>query len=458
MQCIVPLAHGSDFPLENLPYGVIEPGGLDPRPAVAIGDFALDLRELARDGLLVGKGATALASSEHGTLDEFIALDPAEWAIVRAALTILLSPGSPLERDGTLDKYLHRRDAVRMRLPCRIGDYTDFYSSLDHARNVGIMFRGAANALMPNWTCMPVGYHGRASSVVVSGDVQPRRPCGQLPPGGSSSVPTFGPSAQVDYELELGFIVGGPENPLGTPEPVITAEERVFGCVLLNDWSARDIQKWEYVPLGPFGSKNFLTTVSPWVVPLAALEGARCALPPVARACSSSGEVLASDERAQSGDGKDNGRGDEDEEAAAGLLPYLRLGAERRARSAFNIELEVALSRPDWPHEAAVCRGNARTLYWSAAQQVAHHTVTGCNLRPGDLLGTGTISGPDEASAGCLLERAWRGERPLQMPDGSSRAFLLDGDTVTIRGAAVLADGTRIGFGSCVGTVLPAHV
>lgn len=445
--CIIPSASGSEFPLENLPYGVIEPAGLGPRPAVAIGDFALDLRALVLDGFLVGDGASAL-TSESGTLDDFIALEPEDWAAVRAALVALLLPGSPLERSGALPKYLHRRDAVRMRLPCRIGDYTDFYSSLDHARNVGIMFRGAQDALMSNWTCMPVGYHGRASSVVVSGDAQPRRPCGQLPPAGAHGVPSFGPSEQLDFELELGFIIGVRENPIGTPEPVGTAERRVFGCVLVNDWSARDLQRWEYVPLGPFGSKSFLTAVSPWVVPLTALEGARCALPAALRAGSTSGEP------APRAEGERDGA---EEEERAGLLPYLRLGDAHRARAALDIRLEVALSRPEWASEAVVCRGNARTLYWSAAQQVAHHTVTGCNLRPGDLLASGTISGPEPTSAGCLLERTWRGERPIPMPDGTSRSFLLDGDTVTMRGEAVLADGTRIGFGACTGTVLPAR-
>ncbi|KAG8471144.1 hypothetical protein KFE25_009565 [Diacronema lutheri] len=454
-RCIVPLEAGTDFSLANLPYGVIEPGGLGPRPAVAIGDYALDLRALVLDGVLTADGARALAS-ERGTLDEFIALEPSAWASVRAALVALLSPGSPLERDGALGKYLHRRDAVRMRLPCAIGDYTDFYSSLEHARNVGTMFRGATNALMPNWTCMPIGYHGRASSVVVSGGADPRRPCGQLPPGDASAAPSFGASAQMDYELELGFIIGGRENPLGSAEPVATAERRVFGCVLVNDWSARDIQRWEYVPLGPFGSKNFCTTISPWVVPLAALEDARRALPRRLPAGSASGQRST----AAAGDGDDGGEdgGEDGDDDESSILPYLRLGAAARARASLSIELEVALSRANWPAEAVVCRGNARALYWSVAQQIAHHTVTGCNLRAGDLLATGTISGAIPESAGCLLERTWRGERPLPMPDGSARAFLLDGDTVTMRGAAVLADGTRIGFGECVGTVMPAQL
>lgn len=423
--CVVKSASSSLFPLENLPLGVFETAGLGPRVGVALGDVVVDCRALVRDGLLEADGAHALGS-ERASLDEYLALEPSAWAATRAALTALLTAGSSLdEARGGLGSHAVPRADARMLMPFTVGDYTDFYSSIDHARNVGTMFRGAANALNPNWTWMPIAYHGRASSVAVSGSADPRRPWGQLAPSEAGGRPSFGPSAQVDYELELGFVIGGPPNPIGEPLRLRggDAERRIFGSVLVNDWSARDVQRWEYVPLGPFTSKNFLTTISPWVVPLAALEAARCPL------------------REPEGD----------------ALEYLALDAAARGRGALDIALEVGLShRGAWAGEAVVCRGNARTLYWSAAQQVAHHTVTGCNLRPGDLLATGTISGPEPESGGCLLERTWRAERPLPMPDGSKRGFLEDGDTVAIRGVARGPNGAQIGLGECVGTLLPA--
>jgi fumarylacetoacetase len=301
-----------------------------------------------------------------------------------------------------------------MLLPATIGDYTDFYSSREHATNVGIMFRGVENALMPNWRWLPVGYHGRASSIVVSGTGF-RRPSGQLCPD-ETLPPVFGPSRLLDFELEVGFFVG-PGNPLGEPIPIERAEEHIFGLVLVNDWSARDIQKWEYQPLGPFLGKSFATSISPWVVPLDALEPFRCA-----------GPVQEPEP-----------------------LPYLRAPVP----GAFDIELGVDLDAAGESGPVTVCRSNFRHLYWSMAQQIAHHTVNGCNLRPGDLLASGTISGPTPDSYGSLLEITWRGTKPIRLPSGAERKFLADGDRITMSGSCA-RDGLRLGFGEVTGRVLPA--
>ena len=301
-----------------------------------------------------------------------------------------------------------------MLLPVDVGDYTDFYSSLEHATNVGTMLRGADKALQPNWRHLPVAYHGRASSVVVSGHDFPR-PCGQTKPDGSDA-PVFGPTRALDFELETGAIVGV-GNDLGRPIPVGQARDHVFGLVLLNDWSARDIQAWEYVPLGPFLSKNFCTTISPWVVTLDALEPFRVAGPI--------------------------------QEPTP--LPYLRTeGAQT-----YDIRLEVYLQGEKMARPHRICATNYQGMYWSIAQQVAHHTVNGCRLRPGDLLGSGTISGSAPESFGSLLELTWRGARPLSFPDGETRTFLQDGDRVTLTGWCQ-GDGYRVGFGEATGKVLPA--
>jgi fumarylacetoacetase len=302
---------------------------------------------------------------------------------------------------------------VTMHLPARIGDYTDFYSSREHATNVGVMFRGPERALPPNWLHLPIAYHGRASSVVVSG-APIYRPHGQtLPPG--ADQPQFGPSLLMDFELEMGFFIG-PGNALGHPIPIEEAGEHIFGLVLVNDWSARDIQKWEYQPLGPFLSKNLATSISPWVVPLEALEPFRCPGPP----------------------------------QTPEPLPYLRISAPW----AFDIHLEVRLQSEAMAEPVTISRSNFRHLYWTMPQQIAHHTITGCNLRPGDLLATGTISGPTPDSYGSMLELAWRGERPLSLPDGSLRAFLHDGDTVILSGWCQ-GESYRVGFGECRGQLLP---
>ena len=301
-----------------------------------------------------------------------------------------------------------------MQLPARIGDYTDFYSSYHHAHNVGTMLRGPDNALMPNWKWLPVGYHGRASSIVTSGtDV--RRPKGQTKPP-DAPAPVFGPSKSFDFELEMAFLIG-PGNSLGEPVPIDRAADHIFGLVLMNDWSARDIQTWEYQPLGPFLAKNFCTTISPWVVTLEALEPFRKSLP------------------AQEPE----------------PLPYLRLTND----FTYDIQLEASLrtAKMNAPH--VITRSNFQNLYWSISQQLAHHTVNGCNLQPGDLLASGTISGPTEDSRGCMLELTWRGANPLQLPGGETRKWLEDGDTLAITGWCE-GDGYRVGFGEASGRILPA--
>lgn len=300
-----------------------------------------------------------------------------------------------------------------MLLPVEVGDYTDFYSSREHATNVGNMFRGKDNALMPNWLHLPVGYHGRASSIVVSG-TPVRRPMGQQIPN-DAEQPVFGPSKLLDFELEMGFVVGQ-STKLGSRVDVAQAEEYIFGMMLFNDWSARDIQKWEYVPLGPFLGKSFASTISPWIVTLDALEPFRTAGPK------------------------------QDPEP----LPYLQL----EGAHTFDINISMAI-QPENGEEKTVCASNFKYLYWSMAQQLAHHTVNGCNLRVGDIMASGTISGPEASSYGSMLELTWRGSKPIAMPDGSERKFIHDGDTVTMCGYCE-RDGLRIGFGEAAGKVLPA--
>jgi fumarylacetoacetase len=336
----------------------------------------------------------------------------------RARLSELLREDTAALRDAPAvrEQAVLPVDAVTVGMPVRIGDYTDFYSSREHATNVGIMFRGKENALMPNWLHLPVGYHGRASSVVLSG-TPVRRPRGQmLPP--DAEAPVYGPCRLLDIELEMGFFTAGPPTELGTPLTVDEADERIFGLVLVNDWSARDIQKWEYQPLGPFNAKNFATSISPWIVPWEALRPFR-AVPPA-----------------------------QDPEP----LPYLR--GEKSAN--VDIALEVALTTAKQTDPFTICRSNHRYLYWTPQQQLAHHTVTGCNINPGDLIASGTISGPDKGSYGSLLELTWRGTEPLRLPSGEERKFLQDGDTVIMTGWCQ-GEGYRVGFGECRGEIRPAR-
>jgi fumarylacetoacetase len=402
----------SHFPIQNLPLGAFRRAG-EVHAGVAIGDEILDVTVLERERALDPDLLPLLCEE---TLNDFLAAGPSAWSALRQRVSQLLRADEPALRDDSRlrEVALVARSAVQMVLPVRVGDYTDFYSSKEHAQNVGAMLRGTENALMPNWVHLPVAYHGRASSVVVSGtDVV--RPRGQTKPDGASE-PAFGPTKALDFELEVAAVVG-PGNPLGEPIPIAEAGGHLFGLVLLNDWSARDVQGWEYQPLGPFLGKNFATSISPWMVSLEALEPFRCAGP------------------AQQ----------------PTPLPYLRQGG----KTTFDVQLEVSLRSEKMTSPQVVCRSNFRHLYWSLAQQVAHHTVNGCNLQPGDLLASGTVSGPAEDSRGCLLELTWRGTRPLTLTSGETRRFLEDGDRVTMT-AWCQGDGYRVGFGSVTGVVKPA--
>jgi fumarylacetoacetase len=331
-------------------------------------------------------------------------------------MELLDADESVLRDDPALrDAALVPAASAQMLLPARIDDYTDFYSSREHATNIGVMLRGKDNALQPNWLHLPVGYHGRSSSIVVSGtDV--RRPMGQTKPA-DADQPIYGPSRLMDFELEMGFFVG-PGNDLGTPIPIDRALDHIFGMVLVNDWSARDIQAWEYVPLGPFLAKNFATSISPWVVTMDALEPFRCAGPT-----------------------------QDDPEP----LSYLQNPAD----CAYDINLEVLLQSEAMETPATIATSNFRYMYWSICQQLAHHTVNGCNTRPGDLMGSGTISGPAKEERGSMMELSWRGSEPMELPNGETRKFLADNDTVILRGHCS-ADGIRVGFGEVRGTLLPA--
>ena len=394
----------TSFPLNNLPYGVFSQGGDALCCGVAIGDKILNLRALEDAGIIAFDGAFS-----HDCWNTFMSLGPAKWAGFRSQLTKMLAENSA-DR-ARVKPYLVDQAKVALHMPLQVSEYTDFYASGHHATNVGTMFRGAENALPPNWLHIPIGYNGRASSVVVSGtDV--RRPWGQIK-GPNDAQPTFAPSARFDIELELGAIVGTPST---GPLTVDTADAHIFGFVLLNDWSARDIQAWEYQPLGPFQSKATATTISPWIVTAAALDPFRCPTP--ARKVT--------------------------------LLPHLK----DTGPMLFDIDLEVALT-PEGGEATTIARTNYNEMYYSAAQQLAHHTTSGCAMRVGDLLGSGTISGPEKENRGSLLELSWGGQEPIALRSGETRCFIEDGDTVTLSGAAV-GDGYKIGFGTCTGKVLPA--
>jgi len=401
------------FPVQNLPYGVLSRVGETPRCGVAIGDFVADLAVLEAAGL-IDAGAAVFSKP---ALNDFMALGEPAWDAVRARLTALFVELG----DDTLrsDKALQARvltplSGVTMHLPFKVAGYTDFYSGKHHASNVGIMFRGQENALPPNWLSIPIAYNGRASTVVVSGtDI--RRPLGQIKPAGQE-LPIFSPSRRLDIELEMGAVVGLPTE-MGAPITVVEAEQRIFGYVLLNDWSARDIQAWEYQPLGPFQAKVFGTSISPWVVTKAALAPFKVTTP----------------------------------ERERPLLPYL---AEPGPMS-FDIHLEVHIQPEGAARSTVISRTNARELYFSAPQQLAHHAVGGCKMDTGDLLGSGTISGPTKDSRGSLLEISWGGAEPLMLDTGETRTFIEDGDTMTLTGWAQGAD-YRIGFGTCTGKILPA--
>jgi fumarylacetoacetase len=400
----------SDFPIQNLPYGVFSTKvNPNPRVGTRIGDVVIDLALLDEENLF-GKRHVFFADS---TLNRFMSAGRGTWREIRQRVTGLLSSdNSPLKNEAMQSRVFVPAEEIQMHLPVAIGDYTDFYASREHATNVGIMFRGKENALLPNWLHLPVGYHGRASSVVISGtDVI--RPRGQV---ASNGVPEFIASRSLDFELEMGFFIGA-GNHLGEPISIENAREHIFGMALLNDWSARDIQAWEYQPLGPFLAKNFATSISPWVVTMDALEPFRVDGP----------------------------------KQDPAPLSYLTTDSA----NGYDIKLEVTLQSAAMDAAQTISRSNMKYLYWSIVQMLAHHTVTGCNMRVGDLCGTGTISGPTEDSYGSMLELTWRGEKPIALPNGETRKFLQDGDSVTMKGYCQ-GDGYRIGFGEMTGKILPA--
>src|SRR6266851_5834495 len=415
LKSFVDVARDSHFSLENLPFGVFKSHASEARIGVALGDYVVDLSALERAGLFKDLSPETAAATTRDSLNELLALGRPAWRKVRETLQKLLSAETATLRDDeTLrERVFHRQSDVVMRLPAKIGNYTDFYSSYHHAYNVGTMLRGPENALMPNWKWLPVAYHGRASSLVISG-TEVRRPNGQTKPP-DAAAPVFGTSKSFDYELEMAFLVG-PGNSLGEPVSIDRAIDHIFGFVLMNDWSARDIQAWEYQPLGPFLAKNFCTSISPWVVTMEALEPFRKPLLP------------------------------QDPEP----LPYLHLTHD----FTYDIHLEARLqtAKLNVPH--IITRTNFQSLYWSISQQLAHHAVSGCNLQPGDLLASGTISGAAEESRGCMLELTWRGANPLKLPNGETRKWLENGDELTITGWCE-GDGYRVGFGEVAGRVLP---
>jgi fumarylacetoacetase len=411
----IPVDASSDFPIQNLPYGVFSAqGGLAPRVGVAIGDYVLDLWELEQDGRLdVGE----LGVFSAPTLNPFMALGPKVWSRTRARISELLRHDNPELRDNDELRRLALvpMTQAKLHLPIAVAGYTDFYSSKEHATNVGVMFRGKDNALQPNWLHMPIGYNGRASTVVVSG-TKVRRPRGQLKPP-SVELPSFGPCKRLDFELEMGAVVGQ-RSPMGEMLTEAQAEQMIFGFVLLNDWSARDIQQWEYVPLGPFQGKAFATSISPWIVTREALEPFRV-----------------------HGPGQD-----------PAPLPYL----QQMQPNNYDLQLDVGLRAAQMKQSKRICRTNFKYMYWSSVQQLVHHASSGCAMNIGDLLGSGTISGPEKDQRGSLLEISWNGTEPIELPGDIKRTFLEDGDSLSFHGWCQ-GDGYRVGFGEVEGTILPAE-
>lgn len=406
----------SDFPLENLPFGIAEIANGKIIAVTRIGNQIIDLEKLQQSGIFNDLGFDFEGKFSQSVLNDFIGMDKKAHRAIREKLQEIFSDSYlsfPEKIKSIKENILFSPESVKMLMPVKVTDYTDFYSSIEHATNVGIMFRDPANALLPNWRHLPVGYHGRASSIVVSG-TGIHRPKGQTMPQGAEK-PVFGPTKMFDFELEMAFVVGKTTE-LGDSVPAGKAEEYIFGFLLFNDLSARDIQSWEYVPLGPFLSKNFGSVVSPWVVTLDALQPFRVKGP------------------------------DQEPE----VLPYLKTEGLRN----FDINLEVII-KPENGNENVVCRSNFRHMYWNICQQLAHHTVNGCNINTGDLYASGTISGPDAGSYGSMLELTWRGTKPIMLSDGSERKFINDNDTLIIRGFAE-KDGLRVGFGECVTRILPA--
>ena len=415
LRSFVDVDPASDFPIQNLPYGVFSTtDGLAPRVGVAIGDHVLDLWELEQDCRLEVGDLGVFAAP---TLNPFMALGPKVWSRTRARISELLRHDNPELRDNP---HLRQRALVpmaqaKLHLPIGVAGYTDFYSSKEHATNVGVMFRGKDNALQPNWLHMPIGYNGRASTVVVSG-TSVRRPRGQLKPP-TAELPSFGACKRLDFELEMGFVVGQPSK-MGEMLTERQAEAMIFGFVILNDWSARDIQQWEYVPLGPFQAKAFATSISPWIVTREALQPFRV-------------------------------QGPEQDPAP---LPYL----QQVQPNNYDLQLDVGLRAAPMNESMRICRTNFKYMYWSSVQQLVHHASSGCAMNIGDLLGSGTISGPEKDQRGSLLEISWNGTEPIELPGDIKRTFLEDGDSLSFHGWCQ-GDGYRVGFGEVEGTIVPAE-
>jgi len=419
LKSFVSVSSESHFPIQNLPYGVFRTStNATPRIGVAIGDFVCDLSILEDEGLFTHPDITDKKIFHQPNLNGLMSLGRPVWSDVRKQLTELLNESCATLRDNSSlkDRVLVPRSDAELLLPVKVNNYTDFYSSREHATNVGTMFRGPENALMPNWLHLPVAYHGRANTVILSGE-DVRRPCGQRK-APEAKAPTFGPTKRLDYELEMGFFVG-PGNEREIPIPIAKAADHIFGMVIVNDWSARDIQAWEYQPLGPFLAKSFATSISPWVVPLEALEPFRMKGP---------------------------------EQTDPEPLDYLKSCDDR----AYDINLEVSIQTDENQEPMTICRSNLKYMYWNICQQLAHHTVNGCKVEAGDMLASGTISGPDKSSRGSLLESTWRGEEPIEFPDGSIRTFLQNGDRVTMSGFCQ-GEGFRVGFGEVTAKILPAR-
>jgi len=416
LKSFVAVDPASDFPIQNLPYGVFSTAQSPAsRVGIAIGDQVLDLAVLESEGL-IRTGAERCVFAKP-SLNAFMALGPKAWSRTRGRISELLRHDHPELRDNTAlrTRALVPMSEARLHLPIAVSGYTDFYSSKEHATNVGVMFRGKDNALQPNWLHIPIAYNGRASTVVVSG-TEVRRPRGQLKPPGAD-VPGFGPCKRLDFELEMGVVIGG-ASAMGEMLTEAQAEAMIFGFVLLNDWSARDIQQWEYVPLGPFQAKAFATSISPWVVTREALEPFRV-----------------------------QGPAQEPQP-----LPYL----QQKGANNYDLNLDVGLRTSGMNAAARISRTNFKYMYWSSVQQLVHHASGGCAMNVGDLLGSGTISGPEKDQRGSLLEISWNGSEPLELPGGDKRTFLEDGDSLVMRGWCQ-GDGYRVGFGEVEGTIRAAR-
>ena len=414
MKSWIDIKADSDFSLDNIPFGIGMIPGSGKCICTRIGETVIDLAAMAQLGYFDHLDFK-VSDFEKPVLNDFIAKGKKTACRVRTIIQECFTKGYCTDTEVVLirERALYNATEIRMLMPLQIGDYTDFYSSMEHATNVGMMFRDPANALLPNWKHIPVGYHGRASSILVSG-AEVHRPKGQIKPA-NADLPVFSPTLQLDFELETAFVIGK-GNQLGESISTAEAEDYIFGMVLFNDLSARDIQSWEYVPLGPFLSKNFASVISPWIVTMDALEPFRCIGP----------------------------------KQQPEVLPYLQIEGEGN----FDIKLEV-LIKPETSTETSICKSNFKYMYWSMSQQLAHHTINGCNMRVGDLCGSGTISGPNPGSYGSMLELTWKGTKPIQLTDGTERKFINDNDTIIMKGFCE-KDGSRVGFGDARVRILPA--